>query len=99
MELYLGRSWRANFDLEPFELNPKWVLNQIDKNKGSIGKPTADKIGVKVGELRTIIEQMGLQSRVNDIRKKYRRRPAQFRQEDYDHTYRIHEQLLPAHFS
>lgn len=96
MGLYLDRSWRAHFEAAPFEITPKTVLDQIEKSKGSISKPTAEGLGVKVGALRTLIEQMGLQSQVNDIRKRYKRRPAQFRHEDYFHRYAIHEQMLPA---
>ncbi|MCY6382739.1 hypothetical protein [Hoeflea prorocentri] len=100
MELYLDRSWISNFDFEPFEFSGKALLDQIEKSSGSIGKPTANALGIKVGALRTLIEQMGLQSSVNEIRKKYKRRPARFSdEEEYLHKYRIHEQRIEPGFA
>lgn len=94
MELYLNRNWQSDFHLEPFEIDQKVVLDMIDKNSGSISKPTANALGLKVGAFRNLVEQMGLQADVNTIRKKYRRRPANFREEEHFLRYRIHEQLV-----
>ncbi|MEM8795339.1 MAG: hypothetical protein AAGE61_07215 [Pseudomonadota bacterium] len=94
MALYLERSWRANFEFEEFAVGPDALLAAIDKASGSISKPTANALGLKVGALRILIEQMGLDREVNQIRKKYKRRPAQFREETDFHKYRIHEQRV-----
>lgn len=94
MEIYVDRSWHSNFHFEPLDIDPDVILKTVEQNFGSISKPTANALGVKVGALRTLIEQMDLQGEVNSIRKKYKRRPAKFKEEEYPHRYRIHEQLL-----
>lgn len=98
MTLYTGRSWRAQFEAGAQIPSAAEILRQVDKAAGSISKPTAQALGIGVGALRVLIEQMGLQSEVNALRKRYKRRPAQFRDEDSLHSYRIYEQVLPAGF-
>jgi hypothetical protein len=99
LALYLDRSWQSNFGFEPFEISERALLSQIEKSSGSISKPTANALGLKVGALRTLIEEMGLQSRVNEIRKKFKRRPARFSEEEHPHKYRIHEQIIEPGFA
>lgn len=99
MELYLGRSWRSRFEFEPFDISPELLLAQVEKASGSIGKPTANALGLKVGALRILIEQLGLQSRVNETRKKYKRSPARFGEEKYFHEYQVHEQMVEPEFA
>lgn len=97
MEIYLTRSWIKNFECEPWEIDEKRILKTVEKNAGSISKPTASALGLQVGKLRTLIEQMGLDDQVNQIRKRHKRRPAKFRDEDnWTHEYRVYEQRLPA---
>ncbi len=97
MTVYVGRSWRRNFTGEPWALKPDRILAEIERQSGSISKPTADALGVSVGALRILIEQMGIENRVNAIRKRYKRRPAAFRMDQSsDHAYRVYEQRLPA---
>lgn len=97
MALYVGRSWRANFSAEPWPLSPKKVLETIEANQGSVSKPSADGLGLKVGQLRILIEQMGLENRVNAIRKRFKRRPANFREEKtIPNRHHFYELRLPA---
>lgn len=99
MALYVGRSWRDNFDFAPWEVEPGRILATVEQHSGSISKPTANALGMQVGKLRILIEQMGIDIQINDIRKRFRRRPAKFRsEEDLPHRYRIYEQRLPAAF-
>lgn len=98
MALYLDRSWRSNFQFEAFDISHTDILAAIESTAGSIGKPTANKLGLKVGTLRKLIEEMSLGREVNDIRKKYKRRPAKFRPEEYPHEYTVYEQKLPAKY-
>jgi hypothetical protein len=91
------RNWQALFSGEPLALRSEDVLAAVEKHAGSIAKPTANALGLPVGALRRLIEQMGLDARVNAIRKRYKRRPATFRPDQvFDHPYRIYEQRLPA---
>lgn len=99
MALYVNRSWQSNFELDGFEFSEKAILDQIDKASGSISKPTANALGLKVGALRKLIEEMGLQSRVNQIRKRYKRRPARFSEEHYLHEFHVHEQMIDPGFA
>lgn len=97
MSLYTDRSWSSNFDCEPWDVSHDKLLALVDKNRGSIGKPTAQALGLKTGKLRILIEQMGLEREINAIRKRCKRRPAAFRtEEDMPHRFHVYEQLLPA---
>jgi len=97
MALYVGRSWRMNFAPLADGVTRDQVLGTIERQAGSIAKPTAQALGLQVGALRTLIEHMGLEDRVNAIRKRYRRRPARFRADEaFAHSYRIYERRLPA---
>lgn len=95
---YENRKWADNFSGQ-WDIAPDKLIQVIHSNKGSIGKPTAQKLGVKVGELRHLIINMDLANKVNDIRKKYKRRPADFSNsitENYK-TY-FYEARLPPKF-
>ncbi|MCE2573879.1 hypothetical protein [Motilimonas eburnea] len=99
LEHYEGRKWSHNFGGE-WDLTHERVLNTVASNKGSISKPTANMLGLKVGELRHLIINMGLSRKVNDIRKKFKRRPADFSHNvDDDYQMLFYEILLPPKFS
>ncbi len=97
MSLYVERSWQDNFSCDPWQVTREKIIETIEKNNGSIGKPTAQALGLQVGKLRILIEQMGLERNVNAIRKQYKRRPAEFRPEkELPYRFHIFEQKLPA---
>jgi hypothetical protein len=96
MRLYVERSWRDNFTIEPWEVDDQALLAAVDKHAGSIGKPTANALKISVAALRRLIEQMNLADRVNAIRKRYKRRPAAFEDDEtFEHTFAVYEQRLP----
>ena len=99
LKLYENRSWKQHFASLDWEISEKRLLDVLTKNNGSIGKPTAEMLGLPVGKLRTLIINMGLGAQVNAIRKHYRRRPADFSDEGVE-TYRWHvfERMLPARY-
>ena len=95
MALYEGRCWREHFSGADWEISPDRVLRVVEMNKGSIGKPTASRLGLKVGALRVLIANMGLEDDVNEVRRKNRRRPADFSsREEREQAVHIHEVLL-----
>jgi len=97
MALYADRGWRKNFEFSGWACTRNEILDAVDANHGSISKPTASKLGLKVGKLRTLIEQMGLDREVNSIRKRYKRRPAKFRPDDeLPYSFHVYETMLPA---
>jgi len=99
MALFVDRSWADNFGSEPWKIPQKKILRVIEANKGSISKPSAQALGLKVGALRVLIEQMGLDDKVNAIRKHYRRQPAKFRIEpDPEMKFHCYELRLPAEY-
>lgn len=99
MRLFIDRSWAQNFDSEPWQIPRDKVLRVIETNSGSISKPSADALGLRVGALRTLIEQMGLDRQVNAIRKQFKRRPARFRVEpDPEFEFACYELRLPANY-
>lgn len=98
LTLYTNRSWKENFLFLDWEISEKHLLDTIIKNKGSISKSTAEKLGLSVGKLRTIIINMGLDAKVNKIRKHFHRKPADFSNEYYSDNWHIFERLLPAHY-
>lgn len=79
MALYTNKPWSRNFATAGNDLTPSRVLRGIEQNAGSISAPTAQSLGVKIGALRLLIEQLDLTVEVNAIRKRFKRRPAQFR--------------------
>lgn len=94
---YADRSWQDNFECLPWEVDRDRILKVIEKNAGSISKPSADALGLSVARLRILIEQMGLETQVNNLRKRYKRRPAKFREEDMiDHPRLMYEAHWPA---
>ena len=96
---YEGRSWRALFSDDDWEINPDLVLKVIKKQKGSISRPTANTLGLKPGKLRLLIINMGLEDEVNQIRKRYKRRPADFSEGPFQQqAFTIYEQILPAQY-
>lgn len=97
MEPYVKRRWSENFTSFDWPASHNTVLAEVEKHSGSISKPTAEALGVSVGQLRTLIEQMGLEVQVNKIRKRYKRRPALFRDElELETELLIYERRLPA---
>lgn len=99
MALFIDRSWKENFSFEPWDMPQEKILQTVERNKGSISKPTANALGVKVGQLRTLIEQMMLNEEVNAIRKRYKRRPATFKpEEDFPFRFHILERKLPSNY-
>ncbi|NNE24488.1 MAG: hypothetical protein HKN11_17950 [Rhizobiales bacterium] len=99
MSLYENRSWGANFSFDPWDVSRDKILATVEKKRGSIGKPTAQALGLQTGKLRILIEQMGLDSEVNDIRKRHKRRPAAFRaEEDMPYQFSVYEMRLPARY-
>ena len=98
LRVYENHNWSENFSAD-WDIPPSKVLQTVELNKGSIGKPTASKLGVTVGELRRTIINMGLSFEVNGIRKKYKRRPADFSHEiGFEHQTLFYEVLLPPKF-
>jgi hypothetical protein len=96
MAPYVECSWREHWSNEAWPIDPDRILKTIERNKGSIGRPTASALGIKVGELRKLIINTGIDLQTNKIRKKYKRRPADFSNEpDYDTTWRVFERRLP----
>ncbi|RVT84387.1 hypothetical protein DXV76_11925 [Rhodobacteraceae bacterium CCMM004] len=75
---YADRRWSDAFG-GAWEVSPERVLAAVERNAGSIAKPTAQALGMQVGHLRTLIEAMGIDDRVNALRKRHGRRPARFR--------------------
>ena len=97
LKLYEKRSWKEHFACDDWEISEKRLLDAVQKNNGSISKPTAEKLGIPVGKLRSLITNMGLSCQVNSVRKKFRRRPADFSNEIV-HTdcWHVFERVLPA---
>lgn len=77
MALYVGRRWSENF-CPGGGPTPERIVAEVARHAGSIGKPTADALGMKVGVLRRAIEWFDLQEEVNALRKQAGRRPARF---------------------
>ncbi len=97
MAPFVERSWAKNFDSEPWQIPQDRILEVIEANGGSISKPSAAALGLKVGALRTLIEQMGLDDQVNTIRKRFKRAPARFRIEpEPEFSYLCYELRLPV---
>lgn len=80
MAAYVGRSWRSIFSHSRWPVSPDAVLLAVERGAGSIGQPAASALGLDRGKLRSIIEAMGLEAEVNRIRKRYKRRPAVFKE-------------------
>jgi len=96
MVSYAGRRWSANFTDDRGAITPERVLAVIEREAGSIGAPSANALGVKVGMLRRVIEQLDIECEVNAIRKRYKRRPAQFNAVgSLGGTFRVYEERLP----
>jgi len=99
MKAYLDRPWGANFQSLPWPLSHERILEAVEAQAGSIGKPSANAVGFGVGALRRLIEEMGLESKINALRKKFRRAPARFRPElDCATPIQLYERRLPPRF-
>jgi hypothetical protein len=99
VKLYENRSWKENFGGLDWEISHEKVIKVVERNKGSIGKPTANALGMQVGKLRSLITNMGLGTEVNEMRKLYRRRPADFSKEPtYFGEWHVFERVLPANY-
>jgi hypothetical protein len=95
VKLYEGRKWSRIFEGGARELRPDSILNIVEKHEGSIGSPTAQDLGIQVGTLRKIIANMDLGREVNAIRKRSKRRPADFSRVPGE-FWHVYERLLPA---
>ncbi len=99
MALYAGRSWAEVFQDADIP-SDKQILAAVKANAGSIGRPTANRLGTKPGALRKLIENWDLQDEVNALRKHFGRRPAKFRSDEtLPHRYRIYEDRLPPGYA
>lgn len=99
MSLYTDRRWSDNFAGLDWPISRDRILQVVERNHGSIGRQSASALGLPVGKLRILIEQMGLERQVNDLRKQHKRRPAKFRLEDpvsFDRKMLFFEQHWPA---
>lgn len=91
------RSWKANFPLgTPLDLSK--VLRTVEKMRGSIGKPAAERLGMTRGELRKLIEQIDLVDDVNRIRKRFKRRPAALTPMPVPRRLPAYEIILPPRY-
>tara|TARA_B100000315_G_C14424117_1_gene516985 strand:- start:161 stop:832 length:672 start_codon:yes stop_codon:yes gene_type:complete len=98
MRPYVDRPWDGLFDWSRPRPGPKDILHVIEKEKGSIGSRTAQRLGFKVGELRRDIGRWEIEGQVNCIRKKYHRRPAKF-VNHYEAEWRRHYyEIWPAKY-
>jgi hypothetical protein len=97
LSLYSGRSWKCHFANLDWEVSQEAILKVIKRHAGSIGKPTANVLGLGVGTLRKLIINMDLGDEVNAIRKYNKRSPADFSNEIvYSENWHIFERILPA---
>lgn len=100
MSAYAGRSWRANFEVEEGGITPERLLKVIRAEQGSLSSPSADRLGINVAELRRLVVNLGLDDEVNQIRKHFRRRPADLRAPEEDlGPWRLWERVLPAGYA
>lgn len=93
---YVGRSWSEMFAGHDV-VNPEQILRAVERQSGSISKPTAQTLGMQVGHLRRWIEWFEIGGEVNALRKRFKRRPAQFRAE-HAAPVKAWEQVLPARY-
>lgn len=99
LALYEGRRWKDHFTSLDWEVSEKQILEVVEKKSGSVGQPTAERLGLSVGKLRILIANMGLGPRVNLIRKHYNRRPAVFELDvPAADRWHVFERVLPAGF-
>jgi len=97
LRLYRNRSWSAHWQMP--ELTPELIIATIDTARGSMSSTVARQLGINGAALRRCIEWFEIAEQVNTIRKRYRRRPAQFTQvEALPHRYHIWEKQLPARY-
>jgi hypothetical protein len=95
---FASRSWGGQFSGGSAQL-PKRILAAVEAMKGSISKPTAQRLGISVAELRRMIEANGLTREVNALRKVYRRSPARFEtHQNLPRELRVYELCLPGKF-
>jgi len=80
MRAYLGRGWHMLGPPTVILPNRTHVLAEIAARQGSIGRDTAQALGLKPGSLRLLIEQDGLRDAVNQIRARHHLPLEQFRE-------------------
>jgi len=98
MKEYANRSWKANFIYTDKIPDSDEILNRLEKNKGSISS-TAKEFGIGISEFRRMLEWFDIGKNVNQIRKKYRRRPANIADcDDIPHRFKLFELRLPAKY-
>lgn len=93
---FAQRSWGDLFSGSPIDLSE--VLRTVERMRGSIGKPTAERLGMTRGELRKLIEQVDLVDDVNRIRKHFKRRPAALNPFPVPRRLPMHEIILPPRY-
>lgn len=99
LALYATRSWKVHFTDADQDISTERVVTAVTNNKGSIGRPTAQQLGLPVGKLRLLIVNMGLAEQVNEIRKRYRRPPSDFTNElPYSDRWHVFERRLPPRY-
>jgi hypothetical protein len=58
MSIYVDRKWSDVFPSLDWPHSDERILTEIEKQSGSISRPTAEALGVSVGQLRKLIEQI-----------------------------------------
>jgi hypothetical protein len=93
MRAFLGRRWEMLGSSTVTLPCPDQILAEIAAHQGSLGRDTAQALGLKPGHLRFLIEQEGLKESVNHIRCTFGQPAEKFRQADRTATmpYRIYE--------
>lgn len=97
MEIYVEPQWLDGGEWHE-RVTSDAIVAAVDRQAGSIGKKTADRLRIGVGELRRLISQMHIGSRVNKIRKRHGRSPADFPRLDEEFTGPFFERRLKAHY-
>ena len=79
--------------------NEDMILSAVERSRGSLGTRAAQSLGLSVGELRKRVEWFYLCDQVNDLRKRFNRRPARFTDQDLRFfEFKIFELRLPANY-
>ena len=96
---FTNRSWRARFASGLPPPDQRSLLSAIEKTQGSIGTRAAQSLGINVAELRKRIEWLEISGQINDLRKRFKRRPAKFVDHDLSpFKCKIFELRLPANY-
>ena len=80
-------------------LSGDMILSAVERARGSIRTRAAQSLGLSVAELRKRVEWFYLCDQVNDLRKRFKRRPARFTDQDSRFfEFKIFELRLPANY-